>query len=122
MTYLRLYETDDGVSHFSEVEVSFAPVEFIPGKPPLNLSPSTAAVDLTFTSIPLGWDGDWHPTPRRQFWCTLAGEAIVTAGDGEERHFVPGTMVLLEDLGGQGHNTRVIGDGPFVGVLIALPG
>src|SRR5690349_16490698 len=101
MTYLHLYETADGVSHFSEVDVPLAPVEFIPGKPPLNLSAGTRAEELTFISIPVGWDGDWHPTPRRQFWCTLAGEAIVSAADGERRHFVPGTIVLLEDLSGQ---------------------
>jgi len=121
LKYVRLYETPDGQSHFLDVEVPLSPVEFIPGKPPLDLSGRTATADLTFVSIPLDWDGEWHPTPRRQFWVTLSGEAVVTVGDGEQRHLFPGSVVLLEDLTGRGHNTRAVGASAFAGVLVALP-
>jgi hypothetical protein len=96
-------------------------VEFIPGKPPIGLAVPIAATTLNFTSIPGDWDGEWHPTPRRQFWITLAGEALVTTSDAERRHLTAGAVVLLENCTGRGHNTRVVGETSYYGVLIALP-
>ena len=40
--------------------------------------------------------------------------------DGEIRHFYPGDVVLVEDITGHGHTTRVIGDDDVCGVYIQL--
>lgn len=121
MNYLRLYADSAGESHFAPVEVPLPSVAFVPGKPPIGLAAPIAAHEINFVSIPNDWDGEWHPTPRRQFWITLAGEALVTASDGEQRHLTAGTVVLLEDRAGRGHNTRVVGDANYSAVLIAVP-
>ena len=41
--------------------------------------------------------------------------------DGEVRRFGPGDIVLLEDLTGPGHTTRVVGVAPSSGVFVQLP-
>ena len=118
MNYIRVYAGPDGESHFAEVEVALPPVPFVPGKPPIGFAAPIPVTALNFVAIPTDWDGEWHPTPRRQFWCTLAGEALVTTSDGEQRHLTPGTVVLLEDQTGKGHNTRVVGTEAYFGALM----
>ncbi len=43
-----------------------------------------------------GWVGEWHPTPRKQFYLILLGEVECTVSDGERRIFGPGSIALLE--------------------------
>ena len=63
------------------------------------------------------WNGEIpHPTPRRQFMCTLTGAYEVTASDGAVREFGPGKLLLLEDTHGKGHTTRA----PAGCVVIAI--
>ena len=50
----------------------------------------------------------------------IAGELEVEAGDGERRRFGPGSVVLLEDVSGKGHFTRVVGHGSAGGVFVQL--
>jgi hypothetical protein len=69
---------------------------------------------------PAGWFGDWHPAPRRQFMVKLAGETEFVASDGERRRIAPGMVLVLEDTGGKGHQSRVVGpddDARFVAAL-----
>src|SRR5947209_17115461 len=103
---MHLYASSDGETHFRDIDVATPPVLFVPGKPPIGFAATTPVMGLNFTSIPADWDGEWHPTPRRQFWFTLGGEALVTVSDGEQRHLRPGSVVLLDDEIGKGHNTR----------------
>ena len=116
----RTYADANGESHFDTVETALAPTAFVPTNPPLGLSapqPTTAAV---FCQLAPGWDGSWHPTPRRQFAVTLAGEWEITVTDGERRRFGPGEMVLLDDRTGRGHNTVVIGENEVLILLVWL--
>lgn len=107
MRFPRTYADADGESHFDEVEDVFAPTAFIPTNPPLGLSTPRVATTTVFCHLPPGWDGSWHPTPRRQFAVTLSGEWEITVTDGETRHFGPGEFVLLDDVTGRGHSTAV---------------
>ena len=52
---------------------------------------------MAVTEIPAGWVGDWHPSPKLQWWFQLAGEVEVEVGDGEKRRFVAGSIVRVED-------------------------
>ena len=72
--------------------------------------------------FPAGWFGDWHPSPRRQLYFNLGGRLEVEVGDGETRRVGPGAIVLLEDLTGTGHVTRVVGDERSTGVFVQLSG
>ena len=75
---------------------------------------------MFFSGAPSGWHGDWHPAPRRQFSCNLAGEVEVTASDGETRLFLPGDVLLLEDTTGKGHKTKVTSEEDFIIAVVQL--
>lgn len=116
----RTYADASGESHFDMVEEILSPTPFVPTNPPLELSaprPTTAAV---FCRLAPGWDGFWHPTPRRQYAVTLAGEWEITVTDGERRRFGPGDLTLLDDRTGRGHNTVVIGATEVLILLVWL--
>lgn len=119
MRYTRLHADRDGVSHFEDLEIELAPVDFAPPAGPLDVSAPVDTKQCLFASVPDGWEGDWHPAPRRQFWLQLAGQLEVEAGDGEVRRFAPGAVVLLEDVTGKGHVTRTVG-GSAMGAFVQL--
>ena len=121
MNYMRLFAGPDGESHFEHVAVELAPVaQYAKGVPEAYLSASRGCSGLTFLSAPTGWVGDWHPAPRRQFMVKLAGESEIIASDGERRQVGPGGVVLLEDTGGKGHYSRVLGPEDDVWFVAAL--
>jgi hypothetical protein len=92
------------------VEVVTAPIaEYARGVPQVHVSAPHSSTALTFVSAPAGWVGEWHPAPRRQFMVKLTGVTEILASDGERREFGPGTALLLEDITGKGHYSRVMG-------------
>ena len=121
MTYVRYYADETGASHTEDVEVELTPRDFAPPAPPLHLSPIVPATGFAFVRFPAGWDGDWHPTPRRQIFFFLAGEFEGETSDGERRRFGPGSASLLEDTTGTGHRARVVGDGDVLAAVVQLP-
>ena len=118
--YTRLYADDQGLSHFEDLEFELSESDFAPPAAPLNVSAPFAVEQCFFTSVPQDWDGAWHPAPHRQFWIQLAGELEVETGDGERRRFGPGSVVLLEDVSGKGHVSRVVGLRSARGVFVQL--
>src|SRR5664280_1353138 len=64
---------------------------------------------LQFIRLPSGWTGESVHPPKHQFLVCLKGHLEVTASDGEKRTFGPGDSVLMEDVAGKGHHTRVKG-------------
>ena len=118
MRYLRLYTGPDGESHFEDADVVLAPVEFIAGRPRVDLSPPSSATGTAFIRLPAGWDsgGRYNP-PRRNFFITLSGELEIEASDGQIRHLGLGAVLLAEDTSGKGHITRSRGGG-WVGMLV----
>ena len=82
------------------------PQEFAPPAPPLNV----AVLGETGAAALVGGEPSWHgeiahPTPKRQLMCILSRSFATTASDGETRTFVPGDLLLLEDVDGKGHGT-----------------
>ncbi len=51
-----------------------------------------------------------HNAPQRQYLFPLKGGMEIELGDGTKRRFTLGDVVLAEDLTGEGHITRVVGD------------
>lgn len=41
-------------------------------------------------------------------------------GDGTTRRFKPGDVMLADDLTGQGHQSRVVGNEPYVFIAVPL--
>jgi hypothetical protein len=120
--YIRLYADESGESHFEELEIPLAPVDYAPPAAPLNVAQFLPAAQCLWVGAPPGWAGEApHPSPRRQVFCTLQGEYEVTASDGGVRRFPPGSVLLLGDTWGVGHATRIISEDDVLifGVVLA---
>jgi hypothetical protein len=120
LKYAILYTDQDGESHFKDGELQFESVNFAPPAPPVELTSYIQASRLVFFRLPSGWFGDWHPAPRRQFFCCLSGEFEFTTTDGETRVFGPGEVFLLEDTWGKGHKSRITSKEDFVAAIVQL--
>ncbi len=110
MPIVRLYSGDDGQSHVEEMNTESHP----------ELTALESAVGIAFRRSEPGHFNDWHHAPRRQWVITLSGEAEIGLGDGSVHRYGPGHATLAEDLTGQGHTTRVVGDVPRVTATIPL--
>ncbi len=108
MKYVRTFATAEGESHFEDVDVVAEMAQVVPGRPAFETGGAVATSGARLMHIDADWDGSWHPTPKRWFIATLAGTMEVTTSDGETRCFGPGSLWLLEDTTGKGHNTRVL--------------
>lgn len=114
MKLYRLYTGADGQSHLEPLQVPFE----LEGK--LARAPMQAATGVIFTRFEPGAFVDWHTAPRRQYVITLSGAGEIGLGDGSVHRFGPGEGILAEDLTGQGHTTRAVGDVPRVTMAIPL--
>ena len=121
MNYVRIHADDAGGTHYQDVEVELMSRDFAPPAPPLFVGQVTPASGFTFVRFPAGWEGDWHPTPRRQFFIFLAGTLESETSDGERRSHHPGDVVLVEDTGGKGHRSRVVGHEDVFAAVAQLP-
>ena len=108
--YLRIYSDEEGCSHFETKFIDLEAKDYAPPAPPLNTSTLKSADKFVFLELPVGWYGDWHPTPVPQWLVLMAGMCEIEAGDGERITFKAGDVILLDDLTGKGHQTRVLED------------
>ncbi|MCW4000148.1 MAG: hypothetical protein NWE93_07900 [Candidatus Bathyarchaeota archaeon] len=122
MKYTVVYTDNQGESHFREDAFSFESVNFAPPAPPVGLSKYYDVGKMVLFCISAGWFGDWHPAPKKQFFCCLKGEVEIIVGDGETRRFRSGEVFLLEDTSGRGHTTRVVSKEDFVAAVVQLAG
>ena len=103
------------------MRVALAPAEFAPPAAPLNTATFLEAANTVWVGAPSNWGGDIpHPAPKRQIFVTTKGRYEVTASDGETRSFPPGSVLLLEDISGKGHSTRIADEDGVVILSIAL--
>ncbi len=110
--YLRIYADSKDVSHFEVKTLPLASTDYAPPAPSLNTSQVMDADKCVFLELPVGWYGEWHPTPVRQWLMLLSGACEFEAGDGQRERRQAGDVVMLDDTSGKGHQTRVIGDIP----------
>ena len=121
LKYHRFYNDTSGESHLDEVEVKQSLAEAAPPAPPLLVSAFNPAFQWGFFSVPVGWFGDWHPAPARQFMILLTGAVDVMTSDGSVLQMRSGDIVLLEDTGGRGHKSRNVSDGVSHYFVTRLP-
>ena len=110
--YLQIYSDSDGCSHFKTITIDLKANDYAPPATPLNTSSPAPAEASLFLELPVGWIGDWHPTPVRQWLIFMSGECEFSVGDGDSCRRQAGDVVMLDDVTGKGHCTRVIGDVP----------
>ena len=110
MPIARLYTGDDGQSHIEELDLDSHP----------ELATLQSTSGIVFRRVESGYFSDWHCAPRRQFVITLEGEVEIGLGDGTLHRFGAGQAMLAEDLTGQGHTTRAVGEGSRLTATIPL--
>ena len=110
--YLRIYSDPEGCSHFKFEKISLEENNYAPPAPPLNTSLPQSVDKSVFLELPAGWYGDWHPTPIMQWLILMTGECEFEVGDGQKIIRKAGDIILLDDLTGKGHQTKVLGDVP----------
>ena len=114
MQSVRMYTGDDGQSHFEDMELPFDPIQ------EAQRTDIHGALGIQFVYQPPGFVIDMHPAPRRQYVITLQGQVEIILGDGTTRRFGSGDVLLAEDLTGQGHITRIVGDVARISAQISL--
>lgn len=108
--FLRIFADEQGCSHFETREIDMQAKDYAPPAPSLNASNLKSADNSVFLELPVGWYGNWHPTPVRQWLILMTGVCEFEVGDGERVTCRAGDVVMLDDLIGRGHQTRVLGN------------
>ena len=108
---IRLYTGGDGQAHFEDLNVPAGETETIALMP---------GADMTFRSFPDGSFSDWHTAPRVQYVIVLSGQMEIGIGDGTKRVLDPGDILQVEDVTGQGHTTRSVGNRISASVALSV--
>lgn len=121
VSYVRLYADDAGHSYIeSNLHVPVTQRNFVPPAPAISVSAIQQASGYAFLVVPRAYCGDWHPSPKRQWIFFLSGKMEFETSDGNRYLGQPGAAVLLEDITGQGHKSRVVGDEPAIMVAVQV--
>ncbi|MDG2319073.1 MAG: hypothetical protein P8L79_02330 [Rhodospirillaceae bacterium] len=65
---------------------------------------------------------DFTPTSAPTFIAVFSGQMHITVSNGEERQLARGDMMLAQDVDGQGHMTRFLGQEECNYLLVTMPG
>lgn len=120
LKYVRIFVDDTGVSHFEGCTLPLETRDFAPPTTPLEVSEFMSAEGFAMLRFAADWAGPWHPSPYRQWFFLLSGSLTVTVGDGTEKSFSTGDVVLIDDVGTKGHLTRVNGGQQAVAVGVRV--
>jgi hypothetical protein len=90
-----LYSDEHGTARFEDLQFSFAPRDFAPPAPPVDVSEPVPASAFMMLRLPAGWSDAAHPAPARQLMMVMSGSTDV---------------LLAEDTSGPGHATTVLND------------
>jgi quercetin dioxygenase-like cupin family protein len=111
---IRNYAGEDGKSHFEEIHLSFEAYAGVRERTALQ-----GATSVRFARWPAGFFLDWHNAPRRQYVIILSGQVEIGIEE-ETKLLKAGDIALEEDLTGQGHTARVVGDQPLSYAVVPL--
>ena len=120
MKYVRLYADKNGHTHFENAVIKLDEADYRPPAPMMFVSHAYATDGLQFIRLPSGWVVDSMHPPKKQFLICLKGQIEVTASDGKTCTFGPGDSVLMEDVDGKGHRTRVKGADECLAAVIPI--
>lgn len=116
LTYVHVYTDAAGASHFREEHFSFARGR----DDQSSIHVLEAKGGATLLRLKAGAFEDWHNAPQAWFLIVLQGASEVTTSDGQVRHFGPGSVVLLDDTTGKGHQTRAVGKVDHIAAVIPI--
>jgi quercetin dioxygenase-like cupin family protein len=116
LTYVHVYADAAGASPFREEHFDFTRGRGSQS----SLHILEAKGGATLLRLKTGTVEDWHNAPQAWFLFVLQGASEVTTSDGQVRHFGPGSVVLLDDTKGKGHQTRVVGKIDHIAAVIPM--
>jgi quercetin dioxygenase-like cupin family protein len=116
LNYVHVYADAAGASHFREEHFNFARG----GDHGSFIHALEAKGGATLIRLKAGAVEDWHNAPQAWFLFVLQGASEVTTSDGQVRHFGPGSVVLIDDTTGKGHQTRVVGKSDHIAAVIPI--
>jgi quercetin dioxygenase-like cupin family protein len=116
MKYVHIYTDSSGNSHFREESFDFRATRT--GGPLMHAL--TTGPSATLLRLKPGAFEDWHNAPKPWYLIVVQGTSEVKVSDGEVRRFGPGSLVLIDDISGKGHQTRAVGDIDHIAAVIPL--
>jgi hypothetical protein len=120
MKYVRLHADKNGQTHFEDAVLKLDEADYRPPAPLMFVSHAYPSDGVQFIRLPSGWAADSLHPPKKQFLICLKGHIEMTASDGKTRSFGPGDSVLMEDVGGNGHRSRVKGADECLAAVIPV--
>ena len=112
----RLFTGPDGLTHAEDIQVKLS------GDSKNQVSEMLKASGAEIHRYPPGNVNDWHVAPRRQLVITVSGKGEIEVAGGKRIPVPIGHILLVEDLTGKGHVTRVIGNEDRVTIQVPLLG
>ncbi|MFO1061950.1 MAG: hypothetical protein U1E53_33885 [Dongiaceae bacterium] len=120
--YVRLFTRSDGASCFEDREAGLEAGFAVPPAEPLYSARLSSAEVVFWIGGSATWKGDVpHPAPRRMIFVTVQGEYQIEASDGAMRKFPVGRVLLIEDITGAGHVTKVTSTEDAIILAVGLP-
>jgi hypothetical protein len=121
MKCLRIYSTEDGESHFGEVELPTTKRSVHPDAEPFDVAASYPTSRVRLTHIPAGMrEVAWHTVPEPTLTVRLDGSVEYETSDGEVRFDPAGRFLLISDTHGKGYLLRHSSEAQTV-IWISLP-
>jgi len=126
LPYLSMWTTPDGLSSIGLTELRGFIQGSVGGKAsPLWMREMPGTVEkVLFNFMEVGWQGEWHESPKPQWIIPLTGRWFIETQDGNRVEMGPGDLHWGQDLntneidGNVGHRSGQIGDVPCVQMMI----
>jgi hypothetical protein len=115
MNIVRVFTGPDGHSHFEDVAVEFDDLGTAG-----RISPLWPSKGVQFRAVDGENNVDFHNAPARRLIVNLTGWIEIEVSGGERRRFGPGSILLADDMTGQGHISRVLAGEPRTCLQIHL--
>ncbi len=126
MPFLEMLNGPEGLSTIRDRRLSgFVQQVVSSGAAPIWMRGFQGVVKaIWFNVLPVGWFGDWHPSPSCQWVVPLSGRWYIETQDGKRIEMGPGDIHWGADVGGRemegpsGHLSGQVGDVPCVQLMI----
>jgi hypothetical protein len=126
MPYLKMGSTSDGRSTIAQQILAGFLQKSVSGDTPaiwMREFPGTVKA-VWFNILPVGWVGEWHPSPALQWVVPLSGRWFIETQLGERIEMGPGEIHWGADVEGDtdasrmGHRSGQVGDLPCVQLMV----
>lgn len=126
LPFVHMWTDVDGTSRLDESTLRGFGLQSVGGgADPQWMRPFPGEVSaVLFAALPVGWVGQWHPSPHPQWVIPLRGRWFLETQDGSRVEMGPGDVHFGQDTdtaaidGKTGHLSGTVGDEPCLQVLI----